>query len=108
MRHFDLFSPGECDPATFGFNGRLAMLCLGGGAHAPPAPVAPIAPPAAETPTNTPQANLMKRQGLQSTLLTGGGSAAQAGTLLGGSSAPLGASIVPPTFGPQFSNGGQN
>ena len=82
-------------------------LYLGGGATPPPAPFAPIAPPAAETPTNTPQANLLKKQGLQSTLLTGGGTQAQAGSILGGSSSALGNSNPPNMLGQPYANGGQ-
>jgi hypothetical protein len=90
---------------SFPLLGLLSRCChgfplyFGGGATPPPAPIAPIAPPAAETPTNTPQANLLKKQGLQSTLLTGGGTKAQAGSLLGGSSSPLGASSNMGTMG---------
>jgi hypothetical protein len=81
---------------------------FGGGPSAPPAPPAIVAPPKPDTPDNTPQANLLMKKGLQSTLLTGGGTQSQAGTLLGGGTSPLGSSVTPTTYGQPLTNGGQH
>ena len=79
---------------------------FGGGAHAPAAPPAPVQPPKPETPTNQPAANLAAKRGLQSTLLSGGGTQAQSSTLLGGGGSALGSSSTAQPYG--FSGGGTN
>lgn len=77
-----------------------------GGAHAPSAAPAMVSPPKPDTPDNRPAANLQQKKGLQATLLTGGGSAAQAGTLLGGGAGGLGASSKAQPYG--FTGGNSN
>jgi hypothetical protein len=81
-------------------------LYFGGGASAPPPVAPPPSPPKADTPDNTAQSLARNRQGLQSTLLTGG---ANGGSILGGSGSTLGASFAPSAvMGQPNQYGGQN